>query len=379
MKQGLLLLLILISSYSFAQQPEQVYSITEKQKDYTYYNEQAGLWEKEINKSTKNANAWMNYFTAARMNNMFAKEGNDKYDLKVIAKNLKANLPNSFEDYYVSYKLENNPDLSYVHLQKAYDLDSNRYETWEAFITKAEKEGDTEAMKSLFEKWYRHEMYSPGLSTWNYNAIIGLDQNAIFITFGDNDTYPIWFLQTIKNIRTDVTNLNASLLVDDKYRANKFKALGIPAFEKTLEEMGDYKAYRDELIEHILNNTERPSYIGMGSPRSFRDKHHEQLFIVGLAFKYCKEDFDHLAVIRNNYENLFLKDDFKSDLDNDFSQSVVDFMSQQYIPCFTVLYKHYLLSGEERKAAELEKVLIRIGEKSQRQDQIAGFLEKQKQ
>lgn len=45
-----------------------------------------------------------------------------------------------------------------------------------------------------------------------YNALSGLDDNAILITFGDNDTFPLWYLQGAEGIRTDVAVLNINLL-----------------------------------------------------------------------------------------------------------------------------------------------------------------------
>ena len=359
-----------------AQKPEQVYSITRVQKNYDYYNEQAGLWEKEITKTPKDATAWFNYYTAARMNNMFAGEGGTKYDIDVIIENLKTALPNTFEYYYLSYVQNTWSEEGYAYLDKAYAMDSERYEPWDSYITKAEIEGDTKAMKTFFEKWYHHEMYSPGITSWNYNVLIGLDKNALLLTFGDNDTYPLWLLQSLKNIRTDVKLVNISLLNHLPYQEKVFKELGIPAFGKTYEEVSDFQSYRNMMMEHVLKNTSRPAYIGISAPKSFRKKHHDQLYVVGLAFKYSEDDFDHVAVIRKNYETLFLKDYLKTNLVNDFSQSVVDHMNQQYIPCLTVLYKHYLLSGEDLKAQEVQGLLISIGEKNQKEEEIQSFLSK---
>jgi hypothetical protein len=61
----------------------------------------------------------------------------------------------------------------------------------------------------------RHDNYVP--FDYAYNLLQSADKDAIIFTDGDNNTFPLWYLQTAEGYRTDVKVINLSLLNEDWY------------------------------------------------------------------------------------------------------------------------------------------------------------------
>jgi hypothetical protein len=65
---------------------------------------------------------------------------------------------------------------------------------------------------SLLENWGAHDAsrryFALDFAT---NALIGLPPDAIVFTAGDNDTFPLWYVQAVEGVRPDVQLVNLSL------------------------------------------------------------------------------------------------------------------------------------------------------------------------
>ena len=66
-----------------------------------------------------------------------------------------------------------------------------------------------------FDDHNRSEHYAA--SDYAANFLKSLDKNAIIFTYGDNDTYPLWYVQEVENVRRDVRVVNLSLIQVDWY------------------------------------------------------------------------------------------------------------------------------------------------------------------
>tara|TARA_R110001583_G_scaffold101321_1_gene247775 strand:+ start:216 stop:3305 length:3090 start_codon:yes stop_codon:yes gene_type:complete len=85
-----------------------------------------------------------------------------------------------------------------------------------------------------FQNWDDHDRSNRYTSHLNAKAYLdSCDENAILFTIGDNDTFPLWYMQEVENYRTDIKLINTSLFQTDWYidqmKRKSYKADPIPS------------------------------------------------------------------------------------------------------------------------------------------------------
>ncbi|MGJ8743525.1 DUF2723 domain-containing protein [Polaribacter sp.] len=84
------------------------------------------------------------------------------------------------------------------------------------------------------QNWDDHDRSNRYTAHLNAQAYLeSCDPNAIMFTIGDNDTFPLWYMQEVEGIRTDIKLINTSLFATDWYidqmKRATYKAPPIPS------------------------------------------------------------------------------------------------------------------------------------------------------
>lgn len=364
------------SKIIFSQQPEKVYSIVKQIHNFDWYKTAAEDWEKLIDKNKTNAEAWMNYYIANRMARMMYfqqwKNSQGKYfeDLDTIVQHMEMCIPGTFEYYYIKYYNSNSiKEKDLENLFKAYKLEPNRPELFDDMVMYYEIKQDKANEKKFCLKWFESNDLSPNILNWNYNVLMSLEKDGIIITNGDNDTFPIWIIQYVKNIRPDIAVININLITIDDYRNKLFKECNIDSFNIDTSKFKNKQKYVFDLsrsiLNHILLNSKtRPVYLALTLNPAYYENYKDKIYMVGLGFKYSEKDFDNIAYMINNYEHNWLLDYLVMDFSYDISSSVVNQINNNYLPVFAKLYEHFKLSGEENKMSKVKLLAKIVAEKS---------------
>ncbi|MCH8331976.1 MAG: hypothetical protein IH946_11485, partial [Bacteroidetes bacterium] len=108
--------------------------ITITSHEHQWYVEQYNLWGPYAKENDQDANAWYNYYKAARYAKLSAKPDMEWYKKgrerknKVVDEMGKA-IPNTFEFHYSKYWNAAGPE-NFDHLEKAHEIDPSRHEVY---------------------------------------------------------------------------------------------------------------------------------------------------------------------------------------------------------------------------------------------------------
>src|SRR5262249_45216906 len=118
--------------------------------------------------------------------------------------------------------------------------------------------------------WYPHDRSGNTIARdYAYNMLATLKPNSFMFTNGDNDTFPLWYIQEVEGFRKDVRIVNLSLLNTDWYirqLRDEEPKVPIKLDDRTIDMLGA-GAFQDErgriiytnefMVHHMLEQAKR--------------------------------------------------------------------------------------------------------------------------
>jgi tetratricopeptide (TPR) repeat protein len=221
--------------------------------------------------------------------------------------------------------------------------------------------------------WYTHDRSGFYIAhDYAYNMLTPLEKNAVVFTNGDNDTFPLWYIQEVEGVRPDVRVVNMSLLNTPWYIAQlRDQAPKVPiSYNDT--QLGAVQPYLDEKTNNVVwvkdqafadivktNAWRQPLYLAVTVPdQEGMDK---QLTFEGLVFRIRPEPDPVGINAPRTYENLYHVYQYRGLLDKNrtYDRSVYkDDNANRLVQNYTAAHVQlatYLL--QQKKADDAVRIL----------------------
>lgn len=233
-----------------------------------------------------------------------------------------------------------------------------------------------------------------------YNLLNSCEKDAIMFTNGDNDTFPLWFLQEVEKVRKDVRIANLSLLNTDWYILQLKHRMGVPI---TLEDKqiqwvrvpyqgqmidrpaepyfdpvrntthylmpfpdqaaGRMIRVQDLMIEHIVraNNWKYPIYFSATVSAGNRVGLDRHLLIQGYAYKIVPQEGIGMVDTNLTYQLLFQKCQYRGLADeNVYKDENTVGLLINYPEKMIELAGFYQQAGDTTKAVDILEKAVKI-------------------
>lgn len=286
---------------------------------------------------------------------------NEQVELDKIVAETKTIAPDSYEYHYLAYINSTDKKSDFNHLKKAYEIYPDNMELVDEFIAYYEITDNQVEKRNFLIKLDQSNTIPQEIMSYNKNVLSGLEQNAILITNGFDDTYPIWILQEVKGFRKDVQVINLDLIQEKSYQKQTLKELHLYPLAKT-----DPVSIAEDLAK---KNPNSPINLALTiTPTALTDLA-SKLYLVGLTLKYSDQPIDNVQIISNNWEYKYKKEELYKAVSNRKGRLI----NANYILPLAVLYNEYKSKNEDKKAADIKSLMLKLAKEAGKEKLVEAY------
>ena len=221
---------------------------------------------------------------------------------------------------------------------------------------------DEKRLKDICVRWYQSGEFPAQILNFAYNELASADKDAIIFMGGSLDLYGARMLQNAKDMFNDKKIIVYPFLSSFTYMDKLTEELGIPKYKEENNDTTGFisptdfmKTYSKKIkrqVDYIIRHTNRPVYFSITMDELSRSAFKDCLLSEGLLMKYSPKSYDNLAIVRRNFENVYLMDYLRETFYPEtvatvaFNPQLTEALSLYYVPALKALLQFYKESGD---------------------------------
>lgn len=309
---------------------------------------QKDAWKVELDKNPRNVKSWENYSFACkeiwREDTLLMKK-----ELPRILKEMKKYISDTRTYYRLLDDKDVTPDeekreeikRKIVTLKRDFEKDYSSDVRYYLF------HGQMDKMKEVAREWFDSGLYSRNSLSYCYNEFVGLEKNAV-LAIGRFQWPYCALLQYGMGLFKDVEVVDLDVLMNPEWDNKFWKEKGVD-----IQTLPDREKVECPGAWYFTEKEKRPVYVTSGN-RGVEDIKNS-IYSEGLVFRYSLKPYDNMAVLRRNYEQVYLLDYLRFPVVTEYLQG-----GDCYFLSFLPLLQFYHVSGDKNHYLRLKSLLLGI-------------------
>lgn len=355
-----------------------------------FWLDQLDQFKQKVKENPKDEKAWMKYSSGLQtlkgislLENMKTTEGipapseEIQKEIDKMLEAMKQNIPNT-ATYAILRNMYLKPDEKRISFDEIMDKWPDAVLHYPTYMTVAQR--DEKRLKDLCERWYQSGEFPVDILSFAYNELASAEKDAIIFMGGCLDLYGVRIIQNAKEMFKDKKIIMYPFLFNPMYMDELTEELGIPKYVKEKSDSIKYSnpqnfmaTYSNEIkrqIDHIAQHTKRPIYFTITMDELAKSVFKDSLHPEGLLMRYSAKPYDNLAVMRRNFENLYLMDYLRESFYPEtmaataFDPNAKELLNLYYVPAFKALLQFYKESDDQNHYDKLYSLLHSIVDNS---------------